>query len=113
MQEHRLGEILADGPQRIVVTEEGLELLPFVRLQAEARNEGALSDLVKLHHASRVEHLDEKLVLGARIPDADAFRRRVRDIHYGADALASDIVDVVELEVDRYLHRLGSDRKEE
>ena len=113
VQEHRLGEILADGPQRIVVTEEGLEFLPLVRLETEARNESALPDLVKLHHASRVEHLDEELVLGTRIPDADAFGRGVRDIHYGPDALSNDIVDVVELEVDRYLHRLGSDRKEE
>ena len=112
MHEHRLREILADRPQGIVVSEVGLELLPLVRLQAEARNEAALPDLLELLHATRTEHLHEESVLRARISDTDRVRRHVRDINDRADALARHIVDAVEFEVNRDLHRLG-ERKEE
>jgi hypothetical protein len=88
-----------------VVAEERLELLSLARLEAERRDERTLPEARELAVVARAVDLDEEAVLRVRVADAHRRRRRVRDVHDAADALARDEVRRVELQVHADLAR--------
>ena len=114
VHENRLREVLAVRAQAVVVAEERLQLLALVRVDAKARHKRRDDRLVQLHQpVGRAVDLDEELVLGVGIADADAFGRRVGDVDNGADALARDVVEVVHPEIHLDRRRRGAKGRRE